>query len=437
MFQQLTKFSVRLVQRFLPDPFLFAVLLTFVVYFLGVFATDTGPVKMIRYWGEGFWGLLEFTMQMVLILVTGHVLAQAPFIRRGLKRFAGVAKKPGQAVMLTTWVGAVASWINWGFGLVVGALFAKEVAKRVPRADYRLLVAGAYAGFIVWHSGLSGSIPLKIATDDSFGVLVPTSETIFAGFTLIPVIVLIFTLPLFVRWMQPKESERVQVDPSLLEDETASSAIRETPATPAEKLEMYPWISRLIGGMGLVYILLFVADNGGQLDLNIVNFSFLMLGILLHQTPRHYLNALGDAVKKTGGIILQFPFYAGIMGMMALSGLGEQISRLFISVADGTTFPLFAFLSAGLFNLFVPSGGGQWAVQGTIMLPAGEALGVTPSKTTMAVAWGDAWTNMIQPFWALPLLAIAKLSARDIMGFCLLILFYSGFIIGTGLLLLG
>ncbi|PTX58310.1 short-chain fatty acids transporter [Melghirimyces profundicolus] len=437
MFQPITRWSVRLVQRYLPDPFLFAILLTFVVFAAGWWFTPAGPLEMVRHWGEGFWGLLEFSMQMVLVLVTGYVLAQAPPVRRLLIRIAGMVRSPGQAVMLTTFVSAVASWLSWGFGLVVGALIAKEVAKKVTDVDYRVLVAGAYTGFIVWHAGISGSVPLKIATDDSFGITVPTSETIFAAFSLGPALFLILTLPLFIRFLQPRKEERVMVDPGLLEDSPSfPSAAREEVSTPAEKLEQSRWISWIIGAMGLIYIGMFLSENGGQLDLNIVIFIFLILGLILHQTPKRYLGALFGAVRETGGIVIQFPFYAGIMGMMSLSGLGKVISQGFVSLSSETTFPLFAFLSAGVLNIFVPSGGGQWAIQGPIMLPAGQALGVNPAKTAMAVAWGDAWTNLVQPFWALPLLAIAKLGARDIMGFCLLALFYSGVVIGLGLLFL-
>lgn len=432
-----TRISVRIVQRYLPDPFLFAILLTFVVFGFGWAVTSAGPLEMIRYWGDGFWGLLEFSMQMVLILVTGHVLAQAPPVRRVLLLIAGSARTPAKAVMLTTFISALASWISWGFGLVVGALVAREVARKVQGVDYRVLVAGAYAGFIVWHAGISGSIPLKIATDNSFGVTVPASETIFASFSLIPALILIFTFPLFMARLQPRREERVLVDPDALEESRPLQlAAEEVAATPAQRLERSRWISMSVGGMGLVYIATFFYRNGGQLDLNIVNFSFLIMGLMLHQTPRRYLSALAEAIREAGGIVIQFPFYAGIMGMMSLSGLGKIISEWLIAFSNETTFPLFAFLSAGLLNIFVPSGGGQWAVQGPIMLSAGQALGVDPARTAMAVAWGDAWTNLVQPFWALPLLAIARLNARDIMGFCLLALFYSGLVIGFSLMFL-
>jgi short-chain fatty acids transporter len=437
LLRRFTRLCVRLVERYLPDPFLFAVLLTFIVFIMGLVWTPSGPLEMIRHWGDGFWGLLEFTMQMVLILVLGHALARAPLVERGLRRVAGMARDPGKALMLTTFVATVASWISWGFGLVVGALFAREVAKRVPDVDYRVLVAGAYSGFLVWHGGLSGSVPLKLATDDQFGVMVPTSETLFAAFNLVPVIVLAVTLPFLIRWMQPTRPERVTVRPEWLQDDaSAASLANDSVETPAERLETSAAISLVTAAMGLIFILWFFIEKGFQLDLNIINFIFLMAGIALHRTPRRYVAAISEAVRKTGGIVLQFPFYAGIMGMMASSGLGEKISELFVSISNETTFPLFTFLSAGLVNLFVPSGGGQWAVQGPIMLAAGEALGVDPAKTAMAVAWGDAWTNMIQPFWALPLLAIARLKARDIMGYCLVVLLYSGLVIGLSFLLL-
>lgn len=437
LLRRFARVCVLLVERYLPDPFLFAVLLTFVVFIMGLVWTPSGPLEMIQHWGDGFWGLLEFTMQMVLILVLGHALARAPLVERGLRTVAGLARNSGGALMLTTFVATLASWINWGFGLVAGALFAREVAKRVPNVDYRVLVAGAYSGFLVWHGGLSGSVPLKLATDDQFGVTIPASETLFAAFNLVPVIVLTATLPLLIRRMQPPRPERVTIRPELLRDDDFDLLGADDSAkTPAERLETSPVLSMATAAMGLTFIMLFFIEKGASLDLNIINFIFLVAGVALHRTPKRYLAAISEAVGKTGGIVLQFPFYAGIMGMMASSGLGERISELFAGISDETTFPLFTFLSAGLVNLFIPSGGGQWAVQGPIMLSAGEALGVDPAKTAMAVAWGDAWTNLIQPFWALPLLAIAKLKARDIMGYCLVVLFYSGVVIGLSFLLL-
>jgi short-chain fatty acids transporter len=206
-------------------------------------------------------------------------------------------------------------------------------------------------------------------------------------------------------------------------------------------MENSPLFSMIIGLMGLVYVVYYFYSSGFALNLNIVNFIFLFCGILLHGTPRRFLDAIATASKSAAGIILQFPFYAGIMGMMtgaAESGISTAMimSNWFVEISTVTTFPLFTFLSAGLVNLFVPSGGGQWAVQAPIMMPAGAAFGIDPARTAMAIAWGDAWTNMIQPFWALPALGIAGLGARDIMGYCLMVMFYSGVVIALGLMLL-
>ena len=450
MFKKLTHFCVKLVQRYLPDPFLFCIILTLIVFIGGVTLTGQGPMDMIIHWNKGFWTLLAFSMQMVLVLVTGHTLAHAPVIQKGLQALSRPADTPSKAIMAVAFISAIACWINWGFGLVIGALYARQLAKEVKNVDYRLLIASAYTGFLVWHAGISGSIPLKIATAGpdlakmTKGAVVDplsTSATIFAPFNMIIVVILILTLPLICRSMHPSKEETVSFDPTVLDEQPNPTAPADKYKTPADWLENSPLLSILIGIMGLVYIIFYFAKNGFQLNLNIVNFIFLFAGIILHGTPRRFLDAITVAVKGSAGIILQFPFYAGIMGMMVGSNmdglsLAGLMSNWFVDISNPTTFPLFTFLSAGLVNFFVPSGGGQWAVQAPIMMPAGAALGVPAAKTAMSIAWGDAWTNMIQPFWALPALGIAGLGARDIMGYCLVVMFYSGIIIALGLVLL-
>lgn len=436
----ITRFSNNLMERYLPDPFLFVIILTVVVFGLGLGLTDSSPVQMVAFWGEGFWALLAFSMQMVLVLVTGFVLASSPIFKKGLGKLASFAKSPGSAIIWVTLVSLAASWINWGFGLVIGALFAKELAKRVKNVDYRLLIASAYSGFLIWHAGFSGSIPLSIATEghpfaDKIGII-PTSETIFSSYNLIIVLALIIIVPLLNRMMMPKKEETVTVDPKVLVEPVAEDVPAKGDMTPAERLENSWILSMVIGALGIAFIVYYFTNNGFALTLDLVNFMFLFLGILFHGTPRKYLVAVQEAVKGAGAIIVQFPFYAGIMGMMTASGLAAVISEAFVSISTVDTFPLFAFLSAGLVNFFVPSGGGQWAVQAPIMLEAAEMLGSDPAKVAMAVAWGDAWTNMIQPFWALPALAIAGLKAKDIMGFCVIVLVVSGVVIGAGLLFL-
>ena len=446
MFKKFTNGCVNLVQKYLPDPFIFAVILTFLVFILGIFFTNQGPLAMVVHWSKGLWTLLSFSMQMALVLVTGHALANAPSFKKGLKTLSKIPKSPTQAIILVTIISTIACWINWGFGLVIGAIFAKELAKEVKGVDYRLLIASAYSGFLVWHAGLSGSIPLAIATGGADVVkatagavtsAVPTSTTLFSTYNLIILGVLLVTLPLINKAMHPDKNNTITIDPKLLVDEPEVIVIKGE-MTPADKLENSFIISMLLALMGFTYIIYYFA-HGGKLDLNIVNAIFLFLGVALHGTPRRFVNAITDAAKGTAGIILQFPFYAGIMGMMvgtsaAGVSLAGVMSTGFVNISNQHTFPLFTFLSAGLVNFFVPSGGGQWAVQAPIMMPAGAALGVPAAKTAMAIAWGDAWTNMIQPFWALPALGIAGLGAKDVMGFCIIDLLYSGLIIGLGLM---
>ena len=440
-----TNFFDRLVQRYLPDAFLFAIILTLLVFLMGIFMTKNTPLQMVEYWGNGFWDLLAFSMQMALVVTTGYVLANTPLVKKILEKISVRAKNPIQAIMLVTFIATIASLINYGFGLVVGALIAIEIAKRVPSVDYRLLVASAYSGFLVWHGGFSGSTPLLIATEGHFleeemGII-PVTETLFSSFNLFIVFALLITLPFLNAYLM-KTREKTQIVNPLADwkenkkvEEEKVEETAKNKQTPSERLENSQIISILIGILGVAYIIYHFVVNGFDLNLNIVNLTMLFLGIILHQTPRRFLNSVNEAVKNVGGIIVQFPFYAGIMGMMVESGLSEQISIWFVNISTEITYPLFTFVSAGIVNFFIPSGGGQWAVQGPIMIPAGMELGVENAKTAMAVAWGDAWTNMIQPFWALPLLAIAGLKVRDIMGFCVIILIYSFFPIALGLLL--
>ncbi len=445
MFKKFTNGCVSIVQNYLPDPFLFAVILTFIVFILSIFVTGQGPLDMVIHWYSGFWNLLGFSMQMVLILVTGFAMAKAPIFKKGLESLASIPKGPGTAILTVSFIGIIACWINWGFGLVIGALLAKEIAKKVKNVDYRLLIASAYSGFLVWHGGLSGSIPLKLAsggedlakvTEQAVTEAISTSSTIFSPLNLIIVAILLLTMPFINKAMHPKKEKTISIDPSLLkEEEAVATEIK----TKADKLENSSIITWLLSILGFSYIIYYFIQNGFSLNLNIVNFLFMFTGILLHGTPKRYINAVKEGVKGSSGIILQFPFYAGIMGMMTGSVVGGtslagSISSWFVSISNETTFPLFSFLSAGIVNFFVPSGGGQWAVQAPIMMPAGADIGVPAARTAMAIAWGDAWTNMIQPFWALPALGIAGLGARDIMGYCVVNLLYSGVVIGIMML---
>lgn len=431
MLRFLSRPTTRLMERYLPDAFIFVIILTLIAGFAAVLTQPVTPMQVITAWGDGFWKLLEFSMQMLLVLVTGYIMATTPPVQRLLERLARLANTPGAAIVLVTLVSLAASLVNWGFGLVTGALFAKELARQV-RVDYRLLIASAYSGFVVWHGGLSGSIPLTVSTQghftaDQIGVI-PTSETLLAPFNLLIIGLLVVLVPLVNRLMLPQDHETVLVDPHKL----ATPDHHTTPSqTPAEWLETSPILLWAIGVPGLIWLADYFVLRDGGLNLNVVNFLFLFLGITLHRSPRALLAALDEGARGGAGIVIQFPFYAGIMAIMVQTGLAAAMSEWFVSISTAKTLPFWSFISAGVVNLFVPSGGGQWAVQAPVMLPAAQALGADIPHVIMGVAWGDAWTNLLQPFWALPMLGIAGLKARDIMGFCTVQLVATGVVIGA------
>ncbi len=456
MFKKFTNGCVLIVQKLLPDAFIFCIILTLIVFVAGVLATGQTPMQYVNHWGNGVWSLLLFSMQMALVLVLGNAFATAPLIQRGLGAIASIPKTPVQAIVVTNIVSIICCWLNWGFGLIAGALLAMEVAKRVKSVDYRLLIASSYAGFVVWHGGISGSIPLAVATwDESLkkvtgGIIdaddkvIPTEQTVFAMYNIVICIAILVVMPLVMVAMHPAKGEEITVDPKVFTNDNATEVKKaRKDMTPAEKLENSMVLSMLIGALGLAYIISHFISKGVEgLNLDTINMIFLILGIILHRTPIAYIKAVSKAVSGAAGIILQFPFYAGIMGMMTGKtgdngvSLAILISNFFVSVSTPATFPMFSFWSAGIVNFFVPSGGGQWAVQGPIMLPAAQKIGVDLGVTSMSIAWGDAWTNLLQPFWALPALGIAKLGARDIMGYCLICLIVTGVIISAGLFFL-
>ena len=458
MFKKFTNACVRLMNRWLPDPFLFAIILTIIVFIAAMIGTGMGPLELVWSWGgkgstgSGFWNLLSFSMQMALVLVLGSAMASAKICKKGLGAIASLAKNKKSAILVVTFVSTVCCWLNWGFGLIAGALLAKEVARRVRDVDYPLLIASAYSGFVIWHAGLSGSIPLQMSAEGGTKILdvvyyAPNTQTMFHPMNLVMVLVILFIMPLVNHAMHPDKEHTITVDPSVLVDEAERTYEIDT---PAEKIEHSRILWVITMALGLVYIVYYFVQKGFNLDLNIVNMIFLFLGLLLHGDLRKYVDAIGDAAAGAAGILLQFPFYAGIMGLMVATNadnvsLAGIIANFFTNISTEVTFPLFTFLSAGIINFFVPSGGGQWAVQGPIVMPAATKIAELANldavayygRSAMAIAWGDQWTNMIQPFWALPALGVAGLKARNIMGYLIIVTIFTGIVACLGFLAWG
>ena len=212
MFKKFTNGCVRVVNRWLPDPFLFAIILTLIVFVAAMCATGMGPVEVIAKWGDakgGFWNLLAFSMQMALVLVFGSAMAAAKPCKKALRAAAGLCHNNMQAIVVTTFISTICCWLNWGFGLVVGALLAKEVVRRVPTVDYPLLIASAYSGFVIWHAGLSGSIPLDLVAGKAFGEVTyqaPITATVFHPVNIIMCVVILIAMAFSNDDMQPDKA---------------------------------------------------------------------------------------------------------------------------------------------------------------------------------------------------------------------------------------
>ncbi|ERA17821.1 acetate CoA-transferase subunit alpha [Escherichia coli UMEA 3889-1] len=294
-------------------------------------------------------------------------------------------------------------------------------------------------GFLTWGGGFSGSMPLLAATPgnpvEHIAGLIPVGDTLFSGFNIFITVALIVVMPFITRMMMPKPSDVVSIDPKLLMEEADFQKQLPKDAPPSERLEESRILTLIIGALGIAYLAMYFSEHGFNITINTVNLMFMIAGLLLHKTPMAYMRAISAAARSTAGILVQFPFYAGIQLMMEHSGLGGLITEFFINVANKDTFPVMTFFSSALINFAVPSGGGHWVIQGPFVIPAAQALGADLGKSVMAIAYGEQWMNMAQPFWALPALAIAGLGVRDIMGYCITALLFSGVIFVIGLTL--
>lgn len=437
MIKMLAEFFDRMMRKYTPDPFILALFLSTIILTLSIMITGISFQDTVLFWGDGFWSLMPFTMQMVMIFMGGYILAATSTVSKLLRSIAKRVSSPHKAVLLVSLVSSIGCLLNWGFGLVTASLLCREIIKVMPKANFRLMVAAAYGGFLLFHGGFSGSIPLIIATKGNFseeliGRLIPISETLFSPLNIFLCIALLIAIPITL-WLVSK-SEGVQKHTYILKEEEAVVTPL-TPSMPAERLESSRLVCLLTGGVGLLYIIIKLSSGTFSLELSNICFILLFTSIFLHKNTKALLKSVDEAVKRVGPIILQFPFYAGITGMLKGSGLASQIASFFSYIAGPSTFDLISFYVAGLLTLFVPSGGGLWVIEAPIVISAAKALGTDIPKTCMAVAWGDAWTHMIQPFWALPVLAIAGLKLRDIMGYCVILLIVSGLIISAGFLL--
>lgn len=411
-------------------------------------------LAILSFWESGIWNnaLLVFAYQMMLILVLGHILVLSKPMSKAIEKLTNLVSNTSNAVLLVSITTLIVSFFNWGLGLIFGAIMARKVAEAAQlrnfSINYPLVGASGYVGLMIWHGGISGSAPLKVAeaghlaslmsgiSDPTIQAQLPTaisfSETVFSVPNLLLFGVLLVLIPGFLYLL----SKRVSVSKINLPIYNNTSEEKQT-VIGADRLDHSKYLGAIFGILILIAFAYQYAGNLTELAItpNLLNFFMLGLGLLLHGSFASFLRALQEAISGAAGILIQFPLYFGIMGIMRDSGMVVQISDFFVSIATPLTLPIFTFFSAGLVNVFVPSGGGQWAVQGPIVVESALKLGVPLPKAIMALAYGDQITNMLQPFWALPLLAITRLKAKEILPYTVLIMILGAIVFLSGLLI--
>jgi short-chain fatty acids transporter len=425
-------------ERWIPDAFIFALIATVIVVIAGVAATPSTVPEVIDAWGNGFWELIPFTLQMSLIIITGHVLATSPPIGRVIRALAAWPATPRGAVALVAAFAMASSWLNWGFSLIFSAVLAKEIARRVRGVDYRALAAASFLGLgSVWAKGLSGSAALQMASPGALqpkirdivarGGIIPDGiisfqHTIFLWQSLTSVVIEV-ALVTFVMWLVTPPAGRARTA-AVLGIELGENEIvpPETPAnpTPGQRLEHSPilnWLIVLLGGAYLVRYFMRAGEPLNAINLNIVNLTFLLLGFLLHKTPARLMHAVQGATPAIWGVILQFPFYAGIASIITTTHLSHMIANAFVGISNSTTFPPIVAIYSAVLGVFVPSGGSKWVVEAPYVMTAAHELKVHLGWVVASYDLGEALANLVQPFWMLPILGLFRLRARDVMGY--------------------
>jgi short-chain fatty acids transporter len=455
-----TKTIETIFKRFMPSPFAIALLLTLVTLVMAFLFTSPPENKsqlatLVSYWEQGIWNnqLLVFAYQMMLVLVLGHILVLSSPATKLINRLIFFVNNTTTAVVLVSVCTMLVSFFNWGLGLIFGAIMARKIAelsreKGFP-INYPLVGASGYVGLMIWHGGISGSAPLKvsesghlksfmgssqdISLSSQLPDLIPFSKTVLSISNLLLFLILLVVIP-FVLYKISKNSTPTKINLPIYK----SRSTTENMVEGAEKFDHFKWVGIFFGLLILGTFFYQYSANLKSLIItpNMLNFFMLGVALILHKTVASFLLALSEAIKGASGILIQFPLYFGIMGIMSSSGMVVEIADFFVSIATKTTLPLFTFISAGIVNIFVPSGGGQWAIQGPIVIESALKLGVPLPKAIMALAYGDQLTNMLQPFWALPLLGITQLKAKEILPYTLVIMLV-GFVVFTlGLLFL-
>ena len=440
-------------ERWIPDAFIFAIVGTLVVVVAGATATPSTLPQVVDAWGRGFWELIPFTLQMSLVIITGHVLATSPPMRRVIRALAALPRSPRAAVALVTFFALATAWLNWGFSLIFSAVLGREVARQMDDVDYRALAAAAVLGAgSIWAQGLSGSAALQMATP---GALQPQIRDIVAAGGLVPGGLITFRHTIFlwqsvvsvlvelvvvtgVMWLATPPAGRgrsaramgIALDSG--GDAGRSVAVDNVSRVPGVHSRPGAWLEHsrvltlFVAALGFSYLVRYFLQAGDPLSaitINTLNLSFLLVGFVLHGTPFRLMRAVQEATPAVWGVILQFPFYAGIAGIITSTRLNEQLAGAFVRVSTPATFPPLVAIYSAVLGVFVPSGGSKWVIEAPYVMAAAHSLKVHLGWVVASYDLGEALANLVQPFWMLPVLGLFGLGARDVMGYTLVVFF--------------
>jgi short-chain fatty acids transporter len=414
-------------QKWFPDAFVFALVGLIIVFVAGLFA-GVGLRNLIKYFGDGFWGLIPFTMQMAMIIIGGFVVATSPPVHKLIKKLAQVPRTPRGAVAFVVFFSMMTSLLSWGLGLIFGGILVREIVRNVRGIDYRAIGAAAFLGNgSVWALGLSSSAALVMATPASIppallkiSGVIPLSLTIYTWQSAATAAILIIS-SVTVAYLSTPANSTKDAESFGVTDGLEVKKLEER-KTPAEWLEYAPVLTIVVGIFGLAYIEQVLAVKGplAALDLNTYNLLFLMTGLLLHWRPRSFVRAVNDSVPATAGVLIQFPFYGGIFGIITYSTLAAKLAHFFVSVSSANLYPILVSIYSALLGMFVPSGGSKWIIEAPYVLQAAKDLHVNLGWVVQIYNTSEALPNLINPFWMLPLLGLLKVKARDLIGYGML-----------------
>ena len=444
MIAKLGEKFTKLFLRYMPDAFVFAMLLTLLTASISLIWTEATPIKIISAWYDGFWTLLEFGMQIVLIIITGFAIALSPVVKKGVDFLTQYIKSPKQVYILVMFLGALLSIVSFGW-IIITCVLARELAIRVKGINYPFLMALVFYSSASWVTGLSSSIPLLLGTENNYliksGVLsdtIPSSLSLGSGLNLAMLLLFIIGGPLLILLIFPKKSNNKELSDLLVDKNSKNELSIEEEAkslklpfkTVSDTLNNSVILQYSMAFCGFAYIIYYFITKGMILNFNIMIFIFLMVGLVLHKTPIRYGIAMNRSSSNISGILIQYPFYAGIMGIMLYTGLGEKLAQVMASVATITTYPFYSYITGALVNFAIPSAGGEFAVVGPSIINAVknistgmpiEQVNAMIIRASLSVAYGESLSNLLQPFFLLlvmPVMAVGiKIQARDIMGY--------------------